>query len=310
MTSQPAAVPVLPTLPPMRSYAQANPIDLTQDDEEDDEDETDNTHNTDRLCKRVCTQSRGFNAAHSSTNDGSARFQPPYHSGLSPAMLASSLVPEIATPSAQQWGYPRLNSAPQPSIPNTIRPPPFTGPSNSAAFFAPRSQHLPPFAPLLQSPQLSSSHSVPNIAGSMRQIIDLTTTPSPPPAPHRPSSQPVFGNLPNDLPPKTPVCIGQLSVTALVLYPIAYIQPQENAFGDAEWAPVRLHYEHAPHNKSGNQETVNIRTPSSKAPNGEVTQGEVFAVVEQKAATHLGPLLGKGLIRLDAKVRKANRNVS
>ncbi|KAH9942925.1 P-loop containing nucleoside triphosphate hydrolase protein [Amylocystis lapponica] len=301
--SQPAT-PILPTLPPIRSFAQANPIDLTLDD---DDDEGNDTYSADRRCKRVCTLSRGFNAANGSSDD-SARV-PPYHSGLSPAMSASTLLPEMVQPSGpptHQWAYPHLNPAPHPSVPNTIRPPPFTGPSNSAAFFQPRPQHPPP-PPTPSIYPSQTSNAVPS--SSTRQIIDLTTSPSPSPAPYQHPPQQTPANFPNDLPPKTPVCIGQLTVTALVLYPIGYLQPQEHVGSDMDWVPVRLHYEHTP-NKVGAQETIHIKTPSSKSPTGEVVQGEVFGVVEQKAATHLGPLLGKGLIRLDAKVRRGVRNLS
>ncbi|KAJ7042414.1 SNF2 family N-terminal domain-containing protein [Mycena alexandri] len=88
------------------------------------------------------------------------------------------------------------------------------------------------------------------------------------------------------LPPKTPVCIGQLGVTALVLYP----------------------YEHNP-NKPGGAETIHIKAPQGRAPTGEQFLGEAFGVVEQKVATALGPMLGKGLIRLDAKVKKGQPNL-
>lgn len=118
-------------------------------------------------------------------------------------------------------------------------------------------------------------------------------------------------NLPPDLPPKTPVCIGQLPSTALVLYPVNYL----NAGGELpigsekEWAPVRLNYEHNPSKPSG-QDTIHIRTPTSRGTLGESLGGETFGVVEQKVASTVGPMLGKGLIRLEAKVRKGLPNVS
>ena len=43
---------------------------------------------------------------------------------------------------------------------------------------------------------------------------------------------------------------------------------------------------------------------------GEVIGGETFGVVEDKAATALGPLLAKSLIRMDAMVRRGLSNVS
>ena len=42
---------------------------------------------------------------------------------------------------------------------------------------------------------------------------------------------------------------------------------------------------------------------------GETKPGDNFAVVEQKAATVLGPMLGKGLIRLDGRVRRGQPKV-
>lgn len=77
---------------------------------------------------------------------------------------------------------------------------------------------------------------------------------------------------------------------------------------EAEWASVRLQYEHNP-NKPGGSETIHIQAPHSRAPTGELIAGDGFGVVEQKIATSLGPMLGKGLIRLDAKVRKGMPNV-
>ena len=151
------------------------------------------------------------------------------------------------------------------------------------------------------------SKNVPSVAPSDRQVIDLTGSPSPPPQsiPQHLSKSP----LPDDLPPKTPVCIGQLTVTALVLYPVLYLRPQDPSSNDAEWATVQLRYEHNP-NKPGGAETIHIVTPRTRAPNGEAVQGEGFGVVEQKVAASLGPMLGKGLIRLDGKVRKGMPNVS
>ncbi|THH02609.1 hypothetical protein EW026_g285 [Hermanssonia centrifuga] len=142
------------------------------------------------------------------------------------------------------------------------------------------------------------------------QVIDLTSSPSPPPMLNRPPHLVSPGSLPPDLPPKTPVCIGQLTVTALVLYPVNYLHPQSSSgIPDSEWAPVRMSYEHNAAGKPGNSETIHIRTPNTNSPSGEGTQGENFGVVEQKVATFLGPMLGKGLIRLDGKVRRGQPNL-
>lgn len=136
-----------------------------------------------------------------------------------------------------------------------------------------------------------------------QQVIDLTGG--------SPSPEPQVRSLPPDLPLKTPVCIGQLPATALVLYPVNYLNPggEQPVGSEREWAPVRLNYEHNPSKPSG-QDTIHIRTPTSRGTLGEQLGGETFGVVEQKVASTVGPMLGKGLIRLEAKVRKGPPNVS
>lgn len=135
------------------------------------------------------------------------------------------------------------------------------------------------------------------------QIIDLTGG--------SPSPEPQVRNLPPDLPPKTPVCIGQLQATALVLYPVNYLNPggEQPLGSEREWVTVRLSYERNPSKASG-QDTIHIRTPTSRGTLGESLGGETFGAVEQKIASSVGPMLGKGLIRLEAKVRKSVPNVS
>ncbi|EIN14061.1 hypothetical protein PUNSTDRAFT_95600 [Punctularia strigosozonata HHB-11173 SS5] len=168
----------------------------------------------------------------------------------------------------------------------------------------------PPLPPLAHAPALpppalpsvipASAHRLPD-----RQVIDLTGSPSPPATPPQHSLPLAPGGLPSDLPPKTPVCIGMLSVTALVLYPIPYLRQPEPAGTESDWAVVRLQHEPAP----GKSETINIKAPNWKAPNGEMVSGETFGVVEQKVASSLGPMLGKGLIKLDGKVRRGMPNL-
>ena len=180
--------------------------------------------------------------------------------------------------------------------------------------------------PLPQQQQLQQPHLLanPNFNPSLPpmqyppQPLDLPQKPLEP-APHQvidltscsPSPEPQIRNLPPDLPPKAPVCIGQLPATALVLYPINYLNPggEQPVGSEKEWAPVRLNYEHNP-SKSSGQDTIHIRTPTSRGTLGESLGGETFGVVEQKVASTVGPMLGKGLIRLEAKVRKGMPNVS
>lgn len=309
----------LDTTPPSATHSKANPIDLTL------EDDSDYSMRCDRKSKRHCTSSRAFLAANDvSQNLNHLRIEP-HHSGLSPAMSSSSLQPE-RPPSTHQNPLlcsPMTLPVPQPM--NPVLRPAFTGPSNSSAFF-PRSPSQPsPSSLAVPKPQLGSrlyqaqSCSAPRGSyppqsypqGPSRQVIDLTNSPSPPPMSHSSSQPPQQTQppLPHDLPPKTPVCIGQLTVTALVLYPINYLQPQcTSGPPDADWAPVRMNYEHNAA-RPDNSETIHIRTPNLTNAEGESVPGESFGVVEQKVATYLGPMLGKGLIRLDGKVRRGPPNV-
>lgn len=202
--------------------------------------------------------------------------------------------PKIPGPSRYPMAIPssslRNPSHFQPYAPSNLNPtvyrPAF---APSPAYLPPR--HYPNVPPPPAQQRLPSGVPDP-------RVIDLTGSPSPPPPPT---------TLPAELPPKTPVCIGQLGVTALVLYPVPYLLPQ-GSMGE-EWAPVRLQYEHSP-NKPGGSETIHIKASQARVPNGEQSVTEAFGVVEQKVATALGPMLGKGLIRLDAKVRKGPPNVS
>ena len=198
-----------------------------------------------------------------------------------PPFAANNLLPLPFTngsyppplPQQQQLQHPHLSYVPSNSSINPSPPP---------------MQHTPQPLNPAQDPAEPAPH----------QVIDLTGG--------SPSPEPQVRGIPPDLPPKTPVCIGQLSATALVLYPVNYLNPggEQPLGSDREWAPVRLSYERNPSKPSG-QDTIHIRTPTSRGTLGESLGGETFAVVEQKIASAVGPMLGKGLIRLEAKVRKA-----
>jgi hypothetical protein len=88
--------------------------------------------------------------------------------------------------------------------------------------------------------------------------------------------------------PKTPVCIGRLDVTALIMYQSAYldVSPSEPSGPDPMWGPVRLQYERTPH-RLGSEDTVSIQTPNKRSPDGEIHPGENFAIVEQRVASIL-----------------------
>lgn len=119
------------------------------------------------------------------------------------------------------------------------------------------------------------------------------------------------------------VCIGQLSATALILYPVNYICPQPGqaapplpATSD-DYVPVRLKYDDASKRRLRNpgqpgEETIQIMVPHYKGglTGNEPLGGEEFGVVEQRIATVLGPLMQKVLIRLEAHVRRATTSTA
>ena len=166
-------------------------------------------------------------------------------------------------------------------------------------------------------PTSTFSHLQSSPGESSHNVIDLTSSPSPPPAPLPPPpslpQQPQFPSaqhttLENAL-PKTPVCIGRLDVTALIVYPSLYldIPSSEPSGSEPVWGPVRLLYERSSH--PGSEDSVSIRTPNRRTQDGEILPGENFAVIERRVASVLGPMLGKGLIRVDSKIRRGSRHV-
>ena len=147
---------------------------------------------------------------------------------------------------------------------------------------------------------------------SSHNVIDLTSSPSPPPPslpqqPQFPSAQHI--TLESAL-PKTPVCIGRLDVSALIVYPSAYldISPSEPSGSEPVWGPVRLQYERSSHHP-GSEDSISIKTPNKRTPHGEIHPGESFAIIERRVASVLGPMLAKGLIRVDSRIRRGNRHV-
>ena len=283
---------------PLPSYVQSNHIDLTLDDDDDSY-----GPHTPRFAKRPRTDLSGPQrndqfTHHTNPYDASTSRVSPFTSSL------SNISPPFVKPNPANHSTPYLPTvAPSQSMyrPAFAGPLPYSipRPTQTSNITANRSSSIasPPSSQLMRQ----SFSEAP-----ARQVIDLTGSPSPPPIDSLSSSK--ISTLPPELAPKTPVCIGQLTVTALILYPVPYLVPQEYGRSE-EWAAVRLQYEHNP-NKPGGSETIHIRTPHGRGPNGETVPGEGFAVIEQKVATALGPMLGKGLIRLDAKVKKGPPNVS
>ncbi|KAG6911568.1 hypothetical protein DXG01_011870 [Tephrocybe rancida] len=278
---------------PVSHYSQSSHIDLTQD-----EDDSNDHYTTEHYAKRARVDLSPPRLDHPR---GQSIFVPQNDSHSNPPSRLPSFNQNYPmSTSDNHFSKPGPSELTQSYTSQPTYRPAFAGPSN---FFVPRHSQaqLPPPNP----PQIPTSytHSPPIPASSSRQVIDLTGSPSPPPSRHQ-HPPPPPASLPPELPPKTPVCIGQLSVTALVLYPVPYLNPQD-PLNDSEWAPVRLQYEHKP----GGTETIHIKALLGRGSNGEQINGEAFAVVEQKVATAIGPMLGKGLIRVDAKVRKGPPNL-
>ncbi|KAF8913027.1 SNF2 family N-terminal domain-containing protein [Gymnopilus junonius] len=324
-----AAPSPISSRPPV-SYS--NHIDLTLDDDDDD-DETSQMASP-RHAKRARTEISRQDLAPSPFLDPSSFIAPfpnktpsftpqtgtPYasqspfvqHPNYMPVPNLSTYRPLFAGPAPYPTPQPHLTPNPPARSPSRqLSSSQQSRPSSSQSSFYPLSSQMSSSQPTSSQFSTSSSQhpssqfSSSSFAPPDRQIIDLTDSPSPPPfvPSHQPAPQPF---LPPELPPKTPVCIGQLTVTALILYPIPYILPHNP--GETEWAYVRLQYEHNA-NKPHSKETIHIKSPSGRGPNGENISGEIFGVVEQKVADYLGPMLGKGLIRLDANIRKGPGNL-
>ncbi|QRV83537.1 hypothetical protein RhiJN_11553 [Ceratobasidium sp. AG-Ba] len=160
--------------------------------------------------------------------------------------------------------------------------------------------------------------------------IDLTATPSPPanlsttpaalptiaPAPSTSTAvaTPSTSASTSKQDSRTVMCIGELSVTALILYPIRYLAPS-NIASDATPATatmpatctVKLRYDASKKRMGGmsGDQTINIASPTTAA-----GPGEDFGVVDQKAANVLAPLMERGLIRNEARVLKGSENPS
>lgn len=200
-------------------------------------------------------------------------------------------------------------------------------PAVSTAFKFPQSAApaSPHHSSMVGMPGSSFPSNLPSSPGqSSRNVIDLTSSPSPsptptplPPPPPPPPGVPPSQQFPaaqhltlESALPKTPVCIGRLDVTALIVYPSAYldIPPSEPSGSEPVWGLVRLQYERTAHHP-GSEDTISIRTPNKRTSDGEIHLGENFAVVEQRVASVLGPMLGQGLIRVDSRIRRGNRHV-
>ena len=213
----------------------------------------------------------------------------------------------------QRPPFPSPSTSPYRSFsPNPVVHPESTYPQSTTPASSPHSS-------MISVPGTSFPSNLPSSPGqSTHNVIDLTSSPSPSPAPlppppslpHPPQFSSAQHTTLESALPKTPVCIGRLDVSALIVYPSAYldISPSEPSGSDPVWGPVRLQYERSSH-QPGSEDTVSIRTPNKRTPHGEIHPGENFAVIERRVASVLGPMLGKGLIRVDSRIRRGNRHV-
>lgn len=273
-----------------RTTTATNPIDLTMDDEEEE-----------MGSSRVATFVPRAGASGGKHEPFGSNWQTPAPP-LSPARSRQQARPpentgekSMAPSTVALAGY----QASQ--LPPLMQPVPIGLPSPLPPTMVARTSSLPAHSPIKPPP-----------------IIDLTSSPSPPPIQQHQHAQQRAPSaslppappctLPPDLPAKTPVCIGQLTCTALVLYPIDYVCP--NSACNEDWVPVRYAYEHYPTKPIGARETIHVKKPDIKTPTGEMLPGDTFGVFEQRVATVLGPMLGKSLIRIDAKVQKKPSAVS
>ncbi|KZO92819.1 hypothetical protein CALVIDRAFT_540702 [Calocera viscosa TUFC12733] len=171
---------------------------------------------------------------------------------------------------------------------------PLPSPSHSqAGYFPSAPRHLP----------IQMQMQMPTLHPRTANVIDLTrASPSPLPFPPPPHPQPHPHPQPQAaLPPrppldadKQPLCIGQLKLTCLILYPSPYIRSSAPPPpGGMDLAPVKWSYRAPVKSGPAVGETINVLQPESK---------DSFGVVEQKAANVLGPMLGRGLLRVDARV--------
>ncbi|KAG9118944.1 hypothetical protein FRC07_006271 [Ceratobasidium sp. 392] len=240
---------------------------------------------------------------------------------IAPAPSTSATPAPAATPNptwtAQpthfaQWAHPQAYAQ---------YPPPGGAPGYPAAYGTPYYAAPAPYPP---GAQPGAAPQLPTWATGVQRnsAIDLTATPSPPSNAPTPSAAPSTNTAtsPNATASsskqdsRTVMCIGELSVTALILYPIRYLAPSNTA-SDATPASatmpatctVKLRYD-ASKKRMGamnGDQTINIASPTTSA-----GPGEDFGVVDQKAANVLAPLMERGLIRNEARVLKGSENPS
>jgi hypothetical protein len=154
----------------------------------------------------------------------------------------------------------------------------------------PRLTALPQLAAqtLTQSPYLA--HQVNNTVWSKQpETIDLT----------RESTPLLALSSIEHLEANTPVLIGQLNVTALVLYPNPYLSAQRG--GTDEWAPIRIAIDP---NAKPPADALTLHIPP-KAKGANPTAQDSFGVIGRQAGPTLAPLLSRGVVKLEPRIKRA-----
>lgn len=296
------------TLSSTQASAHSAAIDLTQDD-----DESTSIHASgagQHQTKRPRIATTPSETARSHPGQQPTYFRPGAPVYVQQPQWASRPAPPGFDATAANAGH-LPNFYPAPGAPT---PPFYAGPVTPTNFYPGNGRYAA--APVVQQPYTPTTPggfhpgvAYPPLAPPGR-VIDLTV-PSPPPGTATVPSQSKDNR-------KDVVCIGQLTVTALVLYPIPYIcappgqQMNPNFAYQEDYVPVRLRYDAAGKKRARSaEETIHIMAPIYKGANGEQSGGEDFGVVEQRAATVIGPMMQKVLIRLEALVKRGQQpNVS
>lgn len=148
-------------------------------------------------------------------------------------------------------------------------------------------------------------------------VIDLTndddddvvikSTPKP-----QPPQQPISFD---PLSPSAPVCIGEITCTALVMIPSNYIQTTPEV-----WKDVRLAYVPQLNHSTQNPpiETIRVyppahvlgQTPALSLGAGQMRIQDSFAVVDRRTAGVLGPLMLQRCVRIEGVVKTKSGSVS
>ena len=96
-----------------------------------------------------------------------------------------------------------------------------------------------------------------------------------------------------------PVLIGQLNVTALVLYPNPYLSSQRGAMD--EWAPIRIAIDP---NAKPPTDALTLHIPP-KVKGANPTAQDSFGVLGRQAGPTLAPLLSRGVVKLEPRIKRS-----